>query len=95
MNNIKNGKLSIDKISMYADKVCKSNATNLEFLQNQFPNLDIKPENLFDINNPDVEWDNATSLGNIAYIALYSPEPYNEHAKNIYNYLMSIQLLNK
>lgn len=54
----------IKKQATFADPICKKNVLNEDFLQDQFKD--------FDPDNTDFSAWNVTSIGNVAYIALYS-----------------------
>lgn len=55
--------LPIKEQATFADQICKKNVLNEDFLQDQF--------NDFDPDTADYSGWNITSIGNVAYIALY------------------------
>lgn len=65
--------LSLVQQSNFVDKFCYQNAEDTSFLSKQFK----KPFDIKDINKI-----NTTSIGNLAYLALNSVEPYKTLAKN-------------
>lgn len=75
----------INMVSKYADDICVSNHKNIEFLKHQLDRTQWSNDKLIQmkskINNP-------TSLGNVAYLALNSPAPYNQLATEIYNMIV-------
>lgn len=66
---------SLEEQSMFVDHICKENALDLEFLKDQFSTTEIS----------DFSRINITSIGNLAYVALHSPAPYNNIAKSQLN----------
>lgn len=82
MANILN--MSIREMSKYADVVIKLNYNNNAFLEDQIPSTYMqKYETIYGDNvfNP-------TSIGNAAYLATYSPEPYASRSRYILNTIL-------
>ena len=82
----------IEEVSKYADKVCKENSSNVDFLKQQFSD----PDNMYKTIEESLKGKpdnnqilNPTSIGNSAFIALNAPTPYNEHGKKTFELLMS------
>lgn len=71
---IRNRNYDIEYMAQYADIICRNNATNLEFLEQQFTDEQLDRD-------PTSRTLNPTSMGNVAYIIINSPEPYKEKAK--------------
>lgn len=69
--------MNLEKISTYADIIASTNATDENFLKTACP-LDIIDTLMPMLNDPNRMSDifNPTSFGNMAYIAIHSPEPY-------------------
>lgn len=70
--------LPIDQQAHYADSICKESILDPEFAHDQ----------LSCRNCPLEQW-NPTSLANIAYMALYSPEAYRDDYLKIWNNFMT------
>ena len=66
---------SIKELSSYVDPVCVSRCTDLEFLKDQI-NKNKDGEECFS------KW-NISSLGNVAYLSLNAPCPYNQYYSNL------------
>lgn len=69
------GKLDIKRYSEYADAICRRFYNNKDFLDFQLQNLSDKRTNI-------------TSIGNLAFLALYSPSPYRESFKKHYDKIL-------
>jgi len=87
MRNIK--KMTPVQISIYADEICMQTALNSEFLKRHF---NISSTALHELEeeiekNPNKVL-NPTTLGNLAYIIVHSPEPYNKVAQEQFDFLM-------
>ena len=67
--------LNLKQQSAYADAITKRYAKNPHFLKKQFAFLD--PETM------DVSTAKTTSIGNVAYIAINGPAPYNDIAMKV------------
>ena len=74
--------------SHYADVVCRTMAADEDFLWTQF-----RFHRRFDPS--DRRCHNPTSLGNVAFISMHSPEPYKSRAKSMYNALLNHMKENK
>lgn len=72
---------SIEQNSQYADQVAKANVMDLDFLAGQVP----EDFSYQEITESDL---NPTSIGNVAYIAVHSPEPYASRAQGLYQRLL-------
>jgi len=70
--------LPIEEQAQYADEICRLGAEDLEWLEEQFSMMEPCDHTLFDCMN-------TTSIGNIAYLALHAPSPYNQKATRILN----------
>jgi hypothetical protein len=73
---------SIEEKSRYADAICRKYVDNVEFLKKQFS----KP---LILDNDNIPLLNTGSLGNIAFLALNSPEPYKTFAKSRLEQIMN------
>ena len=82
--------MSMEEVSRYADIVAKNSCKNIEFLKSQFAHLDKEPEFY-----KDSRAHNPTSLGNAAYLALNSPQPYAGKSKKMYDQLINFIGKNK
>jgi hypothetical protein len=77
----------IDEIAQYADVIAKTNATNVEFLQQQLQYITVLREDLRDPNKRKLL--NLTSYGNMAYIAIHAPPPYNSITREYFDLMMT------
>ena len=77
----------IDMVAKYADGICINNHENVEFLKYQ---LDLKEWTTEKLIRMKSRINNPTSLGNVAYLALHSPAPYNQFATEIYNAIINV-----
>ena len=89
MQNIKN--MEMNEIKIYADKLTKENVTNKEFLEIQFPEAIDQKLATIDFSNKEIKdaLINPTVLGNAAYIASNSMQPYKDRAARAFNFLFS------
>lgn len=87
MSNIK--KMSIEEISQYADKLTKKFAKDINFLHVQIPK-DLLKKIKKPIKDPKLKniLLNPTTLGNAAYIAVNSIEPYKSRSKKALIFLL-------
>jgi hypothetical protein len=81
---------TIEEISQYADIIAKQNAENEQFLHDQLPGFTYEStmsrmENL-ETRRHDL---NPTSIGNIAFVAIHAPPPYNAVARRSFDLMMS------
>jgi hypothetical protein len=83
MYNIVKNKFDVNMMAKYADIVCRKNALNISFLAKQLDNKESsKYEYALDNLNP-------TSFGNLAYLSINSPNPYNKLAFNELNRMIN------
>lgn len=87
MQEIIESNYDIKLVAKYADAVCVGNAQNRDFLEKQLKGDWVSDEKLrqnkHKLNNP-------TSLGNMAYLALHAPKPYNKISRKIYRQIIEI-----
>lgn len=81
MMNIK--KMTVKDIAEYADKITKKYAKNNDFLKKSVPANLVNELGKTPLNDPQIKKIilNPTTLGNAAYVATYSSEPYKSRAK--------------
>lgn len=83
MEMIRTNILTMDEISQYGDVICKHNAKNINFLKEQISDYEDMVKN---IKEKDL---NPTTIGNCAYIAIHSPEPYKSYLKKVYDTILN------
>ena len=82
---------TIEEISIYADKICQYNVQNIEFLKAHFADPEKMYKSLEEqlISNSNNHLLNPTCIGNSAYIAIHSIEPYKAYSKKSFDILMN------